>query len=618
MKKKDENRDEINNHPFLNWLEVAYKKTMLSYRKLRAEEIEKLEKAGNQAEDWKVIEISDDVALEKIKGSSFSGKVLLHGNSDEKQELMPGFFHNCGIYNSRINNGIINMKALVLDCNLVSGYIVEEGCCLFANGPIIYQSRPKAIGCQLSPGNETGGREIILWPDIDFYYAEKSLVKAWSFTELQRVQQNLKSYLSNIKDDFGIIGSHSKLIKNKMIRNSFIGESSFVEAVEMIQDSVIFPSSAMAVKMKQGVIVDQAMIQGGCSVESHCIIEKSLLCEASGVSRHGKVSQSVLGPNTHVAEGEVTASFVGPFVGFHHQSLLISAIWPEGKGNIAYGANVGSNHTGKSPDQEITPGEGCFYGLGCNIKFPANYSSSPYSLFATAVLTLPQKIDFPFSLIQQAVFNDAAIPSAYNEIKPGWVFHQNAYLIYRSVNKFRNRNKAPSYCLEAEILRDEIIEKVFKALVMLESPLEIRAYYTSEQLQGLGKNFMTESSRKQGIESYCFILALFALRQYWKHFSMIQKGSFIFPKESPVPLLFNRFGFDAQAPKELLLSYLSYEKAFLEGIIESRDRDFLRGRKIFDDYDRVHDSLDKDEVIIAAKNDFTAIEKKVTECLGLN
>ena len=86
----------------------------------------------------------------------------------------------------------------------------------------------------------------------------------------------------------------------------------------------------------------------------------------------------------------------------HHQSLLIGAFWPEGKGNIGYGANVGSNHTSKSADQEIWPGEGVFFGLGCSIKFPTNFTAAPYTIVATGVTTLAQKVEFPFSLIVQS------------------------------------------------------------------------------------------------------------------------------------------------------------------------------------------------------------------------
>ena len=108
-----------------------------------------------------------------------------------------------------------------------------------------------------------------------------------------------------------------------------------------------------------------------------------MLCEHSHVDRHGKLFDSLLGPNSGVSEGEVsivvsclpqlmctlpmhqvTSCLVGPFVGFHHQALLIACFWPSGKGNIGYGANVGSNHTLKAPDQELWPGEGLFFGLG--------------------------------------------------------------------------------------------------------------------------------------------------------------------------------------------------------------------------------------------------------------
>ena len=62
----------------------------------------------------------------------------------------------------------------------------------------------------------------------------------------------------------------------------------------------------------------------------------------------------------------------------------------EGKGNIGYGANIGSNHTGRLPDKECYPGEGVFFGLGCNIKYPCNFQHAPYSLIASGITLLPQ------------------------------------------------------------------------------------------------------------------------------------------------------------------------------------------------------------------------------------
>ena len=132
-----------------------------------------------------------------------------------------------------------------------------------------------------------------------------------------------------------------------------------------------------------GVIIDGARV------------EHSGLLKGSGASRSALVKESVLGVGTSVSRGEVIASLVGPGTGFHHEALLISALWPEGRGNVGYGAMVGSNHTGRMPDQEVRPGEGAFFGLGCCVKFPCNFEAAPYTLVAAGLTLLPQRLAQP-------------------------------------------------------------------------------------------------------------------------------------------------------------------------------------------------------------------------------
>lgn len=94
--------------------------------------------------------------------------------------------------------------------------------------------------------------------------------------------------------------------------------------------------------------------------------------------------------------------------------IWCQAIWFEGKGNIGYGANVGSNHTGRLPDQECLPGEGTFFGLGCNIKYPCNLSDSPYSIIASGITMLPQRLTYPFSLVNRPTQVHEGISPAFN------------------------------------------------------------------------------------------------------------------------------------------------------------------------------------------------------------
>jgi len=168
---------------------------------------------------------------------------------------------------------------------------------------------------------------------------------------------------------------------------------------------------------------------GDCvCVESGALVRDSILENNSVVTENAIVKSSFIGSFSHIGEAEVTSSLVGPLVQIHHHSLLISALWPEGRGNVGYGANVGSNHTGRMPDQEIIPGLGMFFGLGCCVKFPANFSEAPFTMIATGVVCEPMRLKFPFTLITK------------EEMIPGWVYSKNIYGVYRSIYKWDKRS----------------------------------------------------------------------------------------------------------------------------------------------------------------------------------
>jgi hypothetical protein len=252
-----------------------------------------------------------------------------------------------------------------------------------------------------------------------------------------------------------------------------------------------------------------------------CYIDNAFMCEHSHADRHAKLLDSFLGPNSGVSEGEVTACLVGPFVGFHHQALLIATVWPEGKGNVGYGANVGSNHTLKAPDQELHNGEGCFFGLGVNIKYPSNFKAAPYTVFATGVCTLGQLLEMPFSLVNGAGEAIAGLSPAINEISPGWVLSDALFSVLRNEDKFARRNKATRSAIASQVVRADTVELLLEArlrLVAAEGKAVLKdgkggPVYTDKQVPGLGKNYMVEASRKAAVTAYTFFVRHYLLKQ---------------------------------------------------------------------------------------------------------
>lgn len=234
----------------------------------------------------------------------------------------------------------------------------------------------------------------------------------------QAYEELVNAYVAQIKSEFSIIGPHARVIRCSRIIGTFVGAHAVLDDSDVANTTMLSTQQEPCVIRGKSIVRD-SLLQWNTVVETQGFLESAFLCDCSHVERHGIVMSAVLGSNTSIAEGEVTSSFVGPFVGFHHQALLIASFWPQGRGNVGYGANVGSNHTLKAPDQELFPGEGVFFGLGCNIKFPSNFVQASYSVVATAVSTLPQKVTMPFALINTPGHVIPSLSPAINEISPG-------------------------------------------------------------------------------------------------------------------------------------------------------------------------------------------------------
>ena len=82
-------------------------------------------------------------------------------------------------------------------------------------------------------------------------------------------------------------------------------------------------SDVMKDRVMNGDLVE-SILQWGCVFESGSNCVRSILCEHADTSCSAKIVNSIIAPNTGVSSGECNSSLVGPFIGFHHNSVLIS------------------------------------------------------------------------------------------------------------------------------------------------------------------------------------------------------------------------------------------------------------------------------------------------------
>ena len=579
-----------------------------SVRPLTDKEISRLQALGNTAGDWATILVAEGFSPEHVTNSRFLGTCHLGIFDGTPVSCGDSIRLPSGIHDSSIIDATIANNCCVWNAGGVNNYFIDEKAVLYNTGSVSCSADSAfGNGTAITIGMETGGREVPAYGDLTISAAAAI---AGAPHRQEAFRSTIEPYLRQCTTPFGIIGSGSRICNCPSITDTFIGEAVRCDNVTRIHNSTIAGSGDEPTVIRDGALIRNSIVQWGCRIDSMAIVDRSVCTEHSQVERQAKVTDSIIGPNTGIAEGEVTASLVGPFVGLHHQSLLIGALWPEGKGNVAYGANVGSNHTAKAPDQEIFCGEGLFFGLGVNIKFPADFSRAPYSIIATGVTTLPQRMSFPFSLINSPSDRYESVPFSFNELFPGWVLSDNLYMVYRSKAKFADRNKAHRIEITPEPFRPEIIDMMVDARNRLRTVSVSKKVFTETDIPGTGKNFISRHSLSKAIATYSLWIERYCLGGLFNRSSaLLARGNtsgLASLLETPADdthrwqherslLISEGFGTRTlEANLERLAELIHLEET---AVLQSKEKDELRGKQIMDDYIAVHGATAEDPLV---------------------
>lgn len=569
-------------------------------RALTREEIALMEDRGCRADDWSQVAVAQDFDPFRVRRCHLKGKCVL-GRFHGDVEVIPGITLPTGIYDCTLINCQIGNDSLLENVRFAANVIVEREAVVFDVGSITCSGNAK-FGCgqALTLACEVGGREVPLWAEITVDEAATIARERSDAAGQKAVREAVERYAKAVASPVTWVRRHAKIRHTERLHDCYIGNAAMIDHALDCANLAVLSTAEEPTSVNGGAAISDAVLQWGVQVGGNGIVRQSILLEHSSVDEHATVLQSLIGPNTGISKGEVTASLVGPFVGFHHQSLLIAAYWPEGKGNIAYGAMVGSNHTSRAPDQEIWPGEGTFFGLGCAIRFPTDFSEAPYSVVGLATSTLPQRMRYPFSLIMipaEALDESAShVPRAYNELIPAWALHSNAYGLVRTELKFAKRDHAKRHQIDYKVLRPSIMRLVKKAYDRLRAVTKIKTVYLEEDIDGIGKNFVRESSRLQAIEFYARAMKRYALRVLLAE----REGDVQIPGSSELAHELADELMPSTSGDDRLRMLIQIERANADLVQESKAHDDARGERIIPGYGAAHTPADHDVIIKSA------------------
>ena len=300
-------------------------------RSLTGDEIDRIRAGGNSCADWGRILVTEGFTPEYIVGNTFVGDCVVGALKGEGIPVEEAVSLPSGIYNSTIVDCEIGDGSLVSNVSVVSNYILMGDCVVFDTGALSASAECVfGNGREIAIGIETGGREVLSYAEITIPVATAVATRRGDREFLEAYAAFVKSYMDSCSAPFGVVCRGGVIRHTGRVEEVYLGEGAVIDNATVVQNVTLLSTHEERTGISHGAYVRNSCIQYGCDVTSMAIVDDSVLTEHSHVERHGKVTQSIIGPNTGVAEGEVTASLIGPFVGFHHQALLTSGFGGRG------------------------------------------------------------------------------------------------------------------------------------------------------------------------------------------------------------------------------------------------------------------------------------------------
>jgi hypothetical protein len=443
------------------------------WRHLKSDEIERLVKNDNTADNWDELLVTDQFDTNQIKNTKFFGLVRI------------GSLRNVILqhHDLRVPSGITN--SLIISCDIgddvaihnvhyLAHYIIGDRCILFnieemhttdhakfGNG-ILKEGEPENVRTWLDLMNETGCRRVL--PFDGMITADAFL---WAkYVDDKPLQENLKKITQNSMDShhgyYGTTGNHCVIKNSSILKDVKIGSNCYIKGANKLKNLTINSSEEEPTQIGEGVELVNGIIGYGCHIFYGCKAVKFILGNNSSLKYGARLIHSFLGDNSTISCCEVLNNLIFPAHEQHHNNSFLVAAVLMGQSNLAAGATIGSNHNSRSNDNEIQAGRGFWPGLCTSIKHSCRFAS--FVLLSKADYPAELNIPLPFSLLNNNVSKDRL------EVMPAFWWLYNMYALARNSWKFQSRDKRINKVqkIEFDPYAPDTIEEIFIARKLLE------------------------------------------------------------------------------------------------------------------------------------------------------
>lgn len=455
-----------------------------SWRKLKPEEIKKLEENRNFCSNWENFLVKDPFDPSLICDSYFYGLIRI-GTMQNVFLKHHDFCVPAGIRNSTIISCDIGDDTAIQDCRYISHYIIGDNCILskvdeiqttdhakFGNG-VIKDGEDEEVRVWIDVMNEAGGRSIL--PFADMIPADAFLWAAYrddtalteKLAEITQKQYGMiaskaSGHTSSFRGAYGVIGSGAVIKSCAIIKDTMIGESAYLKGANKLKNITILSSPEEPTQIGEGVEMVNGIVGYACNAFYGSKAVRFVMGRNCNLKYGARLIHSVLGDNSTVSCCEILNNLIFPVHEQHHNNSFLIASLIQGMSNMAAAATIGSNHNSRANDGEIQAKRGFWPGLAVSLKHSSVFAS--FIIIAKGEYPSELNIPLPFSLINNNVHKNRL------EVMPAYFWIHNLYALERNSWKTKNRDKRKIKIqqIESDYLAPDTVEEIITALSLLD------------------------------------------------------------------------------------------------------------------------------------------------------
>ena len=469
------------------------------WRQLQSDEVERLVKNNNTADNWDDILVTDPFDANQIKNTRFFGLVRIGRLRNivlQHHDLkLP-----TGITNSQIISCDIGDDVAIHEVHYLAHYIIGDRCMLFnihemdttdhakfGNG-ILKEGEPESVRTWLDLMNEMGGRRVLPFDGMitaDAYLWAKYRDDTALLDKLLQITQNS---FDKRRGFYGTTGNQCVIKNSLILKDVKIGSNCYIKGANKLKNLTINSSADEPTQIGEGVELVNGIIGYGCRIFYGCKAVKFILGNNSNLKYGARLINSFLGDNSTISCCEVLNNLIFPAHEQHHNNSFLVASIVMGQSNMAAGATIGSNHNSRANDNEIQAGRGFWPGLCTSVKHSSRFAS--FVLLSKSDYPNELDIPLPFSLLNNNVSKDRL------EVMPAYWWLYNMYALARNSWKFQDRDKRTSKAqhIEFEPFAPDTIEEIFTAVRLLEI-WTAKAYWREKEVP-VDKKTVNELAKK--------------------------------------------------------------------------------------------------------------------------